>query len=222
MSSDVPDVSVGLAPRNGEVIVRVRDGLRQGRRLCGVLSEYVRLEGSTEETAEDTMAEIVQEYRDELWDDWEYDTDIWGRSIQFPREYAIFAALKDRLARFEMVMDNSRGQSPDGMRDAWGRAFLVSVKALRASIEGPTLQLANTGDWEEETNIDEFWESVDDMQLQLVALLRYVYDWKTAIAVSANKKLIQESMEWRELSECCVWILQQGDLFLRLLSIINV
>eukprot|EP00001_Collodictyon_triciliatum_P037183 06704_5 len=29
-------------------------------------------------------------------------------------------------------------------------------------------------------------------------------------------------MEWRELSECFVWILQQGDLFLRLLSIINV
>jgi hypothetical protein len=69
MSSNVPLAS---RSRNAEVIIRVRDGLRQIRGLHCILGEYVRLAESSEEDSYDKMKGNVEEFQDELYTQWDY------------------------------------------------------------------------------------------------------------------------------------------------------
>jgi hypothetical protein len=73
--------------------------------------------------------------------------------------------------------------------------------------EPPSVLLV--GDWNDAENVDRFWAAVPAMQLKFAEVLRYVYDWKTKIAASNVKSMVQESMQWCELCQCCVAVLQR-------------
>ncbi len=58
-------------------------------------------------------------------------------------------------------------------------------------------------------DLEEFWASTNAMQGLFADLLSFVYDWKTERRHSRLKMMIQDSAEWTELCDYCVWILTQ-------------
>jgi hypothetical protein len=214
--------TVGASPRNGEVIVGARDGLRQIRRVGGILGEYARLAGRSDEESVAALEVLLREYRGELWDER-------GAALAFPAEYEAFYAVHTKAKWFEewlmqapepgrvmssleafLMQAPHAGPRPEGFAeaDAWGMAFLELWRALQDSIKEST-DVFMVGDWDDTEDVDRFWAAVPAMQLKFAEVLRYVYDWETKIAASKVKSMVQESMQWCELCQCCVAVLQR-------------
>ena len=74
----------GALPRNGEVIVTARDGLRQIRRVGGILGEYARLAGFADAERVAALRDLLREYRKKL------NLFTAPRDIDFPAEYVTY------------------------------------------------------------------------------------------------------------------------------------
>ena len=88
--------------------------------------------------------------------------------------------------------------------DTWSSKFRSLLKSLSLSVSDPTQDFMQG-----ETDLEDFWASTNTMQRLFADLLCFVYDCNTERQQSPLKKMIQDSAEWTELCDYCVWILTQ-------------
>ena len=184
-------------------IFEIQDGLRQIHRLAGILGGRVQIDRDIARQRFGSDVELkatVSNYEAELFgtqDDEE----------SYLPTYTAFQVLAQKLESFsrKRVIDFSTHPEDD-----WSGSFYANVKRAGESVSG-NFALFNHGI----IDIAAFWVRTNDMQLEFAKLLRFVYDWKTprkgntTTKELSHKQMIQDSAEWSELCEYCVWILTQ-------------
>ena len=214
------NMSGKIAPpvRNGEVIMRVHDGLRQIRDVFRMCRFCVHVRESECDVDYREGKRILAEIVNELYVDWSTYDHVNEDELNYPAMYASFFVLGDKLRDYQSLMGDKLDEYPDekktirtaryeraDVRTGWTADFNRLLTELITSINTPSMAL-----WDsemEQEDVDAFWTSVNAMELSFVQLLRLVYDYQTARRVSNYKKMIQDDQEWRDLCECCVWML---------------
>jgi hypothetical protein len=180
-------------------IFEIQDGLRQIHRLAPILSERVQIEKDISRDilgSDELKKDTISNYEASLFMDMQDD-----EGAYLPK-YTAFQVLGQKLHSFSTQRVIDYAMPPE---DDWSQHFYDKVKLAAFRVSTPTTDFIR-GNMDPE----EFWASTNNMQQQFAELLRFVYDWNTSRQDSTHKKMIQDSAEWSELCECCVWILTQA------------
>ena len=184
-------------------IFEIQDGLRQIHRLARILSERVQIYRDIEGQRFGSDTELKATVSN-------YELELFGTQDDeesYLPTYTAFQVLGQKLDAFSRKRLLDWDTHPE---DDWSKSFYANVKRAEESVSGNFAIFAAGM-----IDIAAFWVRTNGMQLEFAKLLRFVYDWKTprkgktTTKELSHKQMIQDSAEWSELCEYCVWILTQ-------------
>jgi hypothetical protein len=170
----------------------LRDGLSQISWLCRVLEERAKLAEGDEER----YWEILRGIQERLSE--RYMGPYTVRNV-----YKCWYTLSDDMRN---CAKRTRCSS-DWEEDEWGIRFLELLDGFNKILNDATLVFLRSE--REEDDVYLFHSSHENVQEKLAELLPFVYDWKTKMTISANKRRIQYDGEWTSSCYHCVCVTTQ-------------